>query len=421
MDDVIVIGAGPAGLLAAYIAGRRGARVRVLASGIGTTHVMPGWLGVLHTSGAARSLPGALEGWTATHPEHPYALAGLDALHQGIAALREVCEPAGINYVGDLRTNLNLPTALGATIQAALAPESFAAGNLITPGEILIAGPEGWRDFYPRLCAENLDRQGFSARGVTFPMPEIKTGRFDVTPVGLARLFEQPPIRERVAGYLRARLGGATRVGLPAVIGLERHSEAWHDLQDRLGVPVFELATLPPSVPGMRLFNAFKQALARVSIPLLLDMTVARGVVEGNRAGGVVVPNPSREAIYRAGTVILATGGLYGGGITTDHRGEMREAIFGLPLNVPGDPGDWFEATFLSHDSPNRVSFPAGRPHAIHLAGVRVSASMQPVDETGRVIMENVRVAGRLLAGYDPLGEGSAEGVWLATAHRAAS
>jgi len=201
------------------------------------------------------------------------------------------------------------------------------------------------------------------------------------------------------------------------VIGLERHAEAWHHLQDRLGVPLFEVATLPPSVPGMRLFNAFKGALARVGVPLLLDMPVARGVVEGRRAVGVVVPNPSREATYRAGEVILATGGLYGGGITTNHRGEMRETIFGLPLNVPGDPGDWFDATFLS-----------GRSHPIHLAGVRVSASMQPVDEAGRGIMEqestlctNVRVAGRLLAGYDPQREGSTEGVWLATAHRAAS
>jgi len=417
MDDVIVIGAGPAGLLAAYIAGRRGARVRVLASGIGTTHIMPGWLGVLRTTGAEQSLPAALEGWTAAHPEHPYALAGLNALHQGISVLREICAPVGVSYVGDLQTNLILPTALGATMQAALAPESFAAGDLRTPGEMLIAGPEGWRDFFPRLCAENLARQGYTARGVTFPMPETTTGRFDMTPVGLARLFEQPPVRERVAGYLTARLGGATRVGLPAVIGLERHAEAWHHLQDRLGVPLFEVATLPPSVPGMRLFNAFKGALARVGVPLLLDMPVARGVVEGRRAVGVVVPNPSREATYRAGEVILATGGLYGGGITTNHRGEMRETIFGLPLNVPGDPGDWFDATFLS-----------GRSHPIHLAGVRVSASMQPVDEAGRGIMEqestlctNVRVAGRLLAGYDPQREGSTEGVWLATAHRAAS
>ena len=46
---------------------------------------------------------------------------------------------------------------------------------------------------------------------------------------------------------------------------------------------------------------------------------------------------------------------------------------------------------------------------------------MQPVDESGRVILENIRLAGRLLAGCDPLAEGSTEGVWLATAYRAAT
>ena len=51
---------------------------------------------------------------------------------------------------------------------------------------------------------------------------------------------------------------------------------------------------------------------------------------------------------------------------------------------------------------------------------MRANAQMQPVDEAGRVVLENVRIAGRLLAGYDPLAEGSTEGVWLATAYRAA-
>ena len=94
MEEVLVIGAGPAGLLAAWVARQRGAKVRVLASGIGTTHISPGWIQVLNES------PGAsLENWIAAHPEHPYALAGVDALAGGLAALREVCARAGLNYV----------------------------------------------------------------------------------------------------------------------------------------------------------------------------------------------------------------------------------------------------------------------------------------------------------------------------------
>ncbi|MEJ5200128.1 MAG: FAD-binding protein, partial [Anaerolineae bacterium] len=93
MDEILLIGAGPAGLLAAWVARRRGARVRVMASGIGTTHVMPGWIRIL--GGRATPLPSPTaptldEQWIAAHPDHPYAVAGLEALAGGIAALREV-------------------------------------------------------------------------------------------------------------------------------------------------------------------------------------------------------------------------------------------------------------------------------------------------------------------------------------------
>ena len=61
-DDVLIIGAGPAGLLAAWTARQRGARVRVLATGIGTTHVSAGWIGVLDAAG---DLNAALDDWIA--------------------------------------------------------------------------------------------------------------------------------------------------------------------------------------------------------------------------------------------------------------------------------------------------------------------------------------------------------------------
>ena len=345
-------------------------------------------------------------------------------------------QAAGLRYVGDLTPrpplltvkgrpsgeggksggNFRLPTALGAVVQAAVVPESFAAGDLRQPGALLIAGPAGWRDFYPRLCAENLVRQGYAARAATFDLPEMHTSKFDATPTGLARLFDLADVRERVAAQLKPMLDGAARVGFPAVLGLTQpaaapQTAAWRDLQERLGAPVFEIPTLPPSVPGIRLYNAFKAGLTRAGVPILLDMTATSGIIADGRATGIVIPDVVRDRTYRAGTIILATGGLYGGGITSDYTGALHEAIFGLPLQTPdGSLSDWFAPQFLGHEQ-----------HAIHAAGVRANSQMQPVDESGRMLVENVRVAGRLLAGYDPVAEGSTEGVWLATAYRAAS
>lgn len=432
MKEVLVIGAGPAGLLAAWVARQRGAKVKVLATGIGTTHVSPGWIGVLNTDS---DLHPALMGWIAAHPEHPYALAGVEALAGGLVALREVGQAAGINFIGsdqnlaeDARSddfkatevataspilsvaaNFQLPTALGAVAQAALAPESMAAGDLRQPGALLIAGPAGWRDFYPKLCAENLVRQGFPAHATTFDLPEMQSSKFDATSTGLARLFDRADVRARVAEQLRPRLNGATRAGLPAVLGLNHSAEAWRDLSDRLGVPAFEIPTLPPSVPGTRLYNAFKASLSQAGVPILLDMTAARGIIADDRVTGIVAPDVVRDRTHRADTFILATGGLYGGGITSDYTSALREVVFGLPIEPNGELGAWFDPRLLSKNG-----------HPIHAVGVRVDAQMRPVDETGRVILENVRIAGRLLADYNPIVEGSTEGVWVATSFRAA-
>ena len=403
MNDVLVVGAGPAGLLAAWRARQRGGRVRLVASGIGTTHISPGWIGVLDSDG---DLSSALQGWIGTHPRHPYALAGLGALSSGLSALREVMAEAGLEYVGDLRSNYLLPTALGATMRAAVVPRSFAAGDLRDPGSMLIAGPAGWRDFYPGLCAGNLVRQGFSAHSATFDLPELHAGKFDATPLTLARLFDRADVRERVAAQLKPCLEGAARVGVPAVLGLAPGVDVSIDLSERLGVPVFEIPTLPPSVPGIRLFTAFKTALMKAGVQILLGMTAERGVIEGRRAVGVVIPGAVRDTTYGADTIVLATGGLYGGGITTDHTGAMREAVFDLPLDRPGGLESWFGPESLG-------------VHAAHFAGVRVNRDLQPLDETGRTVLENVRIAGRLLAGHAAEAEGSTEGVWLATGYRA--
>ena len=146
-------------------------------------------------------------------------------------------------------------------------------------------------------------------------------------------------------------------------------------------------------------------------MPILLDMTAVRGVVEGGRATGVVVPDVVRDRTYRADTFILATGGLYGGGITSDYTGTLREAVFGLPLQTPAG----------SRMTGSRRNFSV-RPDTRSTApGCAPTRRCSRWTRSGRVVLENVRVAGRLLAGYDPLAEGSTEGVWLATAYRAAT
>src|SRR4029079_4951969 len=113
------------------------------------------------------------------------------------------------------------------------------------------AGSERWRVSSPPLAADNLSAQGIPARGVYLQLPPVKR-KLDFNTRVFAQLFEEPAFREDVGRHLRALRQGATRIGLPAVLGLKDPLGVVADLQRLSGAQIFEIPTLPPSVPGMR-------------------------------------------------------------------------------------------------------------------------------------------------------------------------
>src|SRR5207249_3824029 len=109
----------------------------------------------------------------------------------------------------------------------------------------------------------------------------------DVSAAGFARRFEQAGFRESVLVELGRRLMPGEIVGFPAVLGLGRAQEIWRELETRLGHPVFEVPTLPPSVPGIRLYEALTSAFRRAGGRLLVGDRVAGAERADGRVEGV--------------------------------------------------------------------------------------------------------------------------------------
>jgi glycerol-3-phosphate dehydrogenase subunit B len=79
--DAVVIGAGTAGLVAGARLAEGGARVCVVAKGIGSTHLAPATIDVLgYAPDRVASPSGVMPEFVSRHPDHPYATLGVDAV-----------------------------------------------------------------------------------------------------------------------------------------------------------------------------------------------------------------------------------------------------------------------------------------------------------------------------------------------------
>jgi glycerol-3-phosphate dehydrogenase subunit B len=401
--DAVVIGAGTAGLAAGARLAEAGARVCVLAKGVGSTHLAPGTVDVLGYAPDRVHSPGAaLEELAAARADHPYALIGSDTVADALRwFLDRVADGPfpGYRYVGGLERNYLLPTAVGALRPSALVPETMAAGDAEPSERVCVVGSRSLRDFHAALCAANLSRAGLRVRELDM---EIEVDRADENALGLARRLDDPTWRAGFAARLALKLDADERVGLPAILGARDPHGAWSDLQQRLGRGVFEIPTLPPSVPGMRLFEILRTALRRAGGRLVLGAEVVGAERDRSRISSVSTRAAGHDARYGAAWFVLAAGGFGSGAIELDSRWAAHDRVLDLPLRglpAPGEPR--FVGDYLAEQPMARV-------------GIAVDGELRAEGA------ENVLVAGAALPGAVPWREASGEGIALASGSRAA-
>jgi glycerol-3-phosphate dehydrogenase subunit B len=400
--DVIVVGAGPAGLTAAVALAEAGRSVRLLARGNGFTHWAPGAIDILASAGG-EPVERPLDGIARLPERHPYRLLGEDALRRALDAFQRFAGGAGLAYEGSLDSGRRQVTAMGTLRPTGLVPET--AARALT-GRVVTVGFDGFRDFSAALCARGLAEAGHDAGARTVELPPWDHERH-FTSVDLARAIDDAGFRAALAERVGAATRGADVAVVPAVLGLTSGHAAWADLEGLVGVPLIEAALVPPSIPGLRLWAAWNARLRQLGVRVQLGFPATGIRTEGGRVTAVVTEGAARPIVNRCAEVVLATGGVAGKGIVAGRDGSLVEAVAGLPVAGFGHRMGFFTDRFLD-DQP------------LGLAGVAVDDQLRPLDEAGNVAMEGVRCIGGLLADHDPTAEGSREGVALTTATRAA-
>lgn len=402
--DVVVIGAGLAGLSCAAELAERGARVFVAAKGMATTHWTHGGLDVAAPVEAATSREGirllaALDG-------HPYRVLGADA-EAAVAAHLARSAAQGLHHRGTLGAPLTpIPTAIGALRPAAILPVAQAAVLEAWGGAgLLLVGFRHYRDAWAPYAARNLRNARWPGGPAEIRAIEVDLPGLDrlhnIAPHILGRLFEDPSWRPRALAAIAAAVPpGAWRIGMPAVLGLDAHGDVHAEAERRMGHRVFEMTSLPPSVPGLRLFEALRRRILASGGRIQVGFDVVEVERRDRHVVAIHTEAASRTLRIAADAFVLATGGIGGAGVRARHDGTLHERVFGLPVAAPSRD-EWFS------DDPLH-------PHPLEAAGIEVNDDLAPPE------IENVRVIGSALPGMHYLDQRCGDGVALASAHRAA-
>jgi glycerol-3-phosphate dehydrogenase subunit B len=440
--DLIVIGSGLSGLMAAKTAAEAGQKVLIIGKGMGSLSLFSNTIDVLgipsssgskgmkmephkqapdvntnacrgeHPVPEGQFIHGQVNGplgtgmrdglsqWMKDHPNHPYSKVGLDRIEEALSSFTSLFPPPySFQAVGN--GNCLISTGAGTLRPTYLIPITMVAGTSLKKGDTLIVGFKGFKDFYADYVADQLN-----CRGVTLSFSEAF--REEITPTALARLIERESFRETIGRKIKEKLHGETHVGLPALLGVRESWKVKKDLEEIIGAEVFEIPILPPSIPGMRIFNRFKEWLIQRGVTFLLGYSVSKATLKEKKCERIDVFNPPIFNSYSADRYILATGRFIGGGLVADEE-KIFEPIFNLPLAQPKSREEWFGKSFFND-----------LPHPIHQTGIRTDSSLRPIDEKGGLVLENVWVAGSILAGHHSVDEKSREGIEITTGYMAA-
>lgn len=413
MSEVLIIGAGFAGLTAAWQAAKQGHSVHVIAKGWGATHWLSGCIDVMgyYPIDAAEPLASPAEGITALvsdNSQHPYSLISRETLGEALESFQALCSEAGYPLHGELDRNWLLPSGVGTARPTCLAPATMIAGDLSNDEPMLIVGFEQLSDFYPAIIADNLEQTGISVSHIKLDMPTLKN-RKSTAPAMLALLMEEDSFQAEVASLLSKHLGDAARIGFPAILGQKPNLRVKEALESRLQRPVFEIPALTPSVAGMRLQQILVNAIRGLGGSVTPGVEAVEASSDKGQVTAVYTEAPTRNIAHRADQYVLATGGILGGGITTDYLGNIREVVFDLPVAAPDNHVNWFHLDFLDR-----------RGHPIYRSGITVNEKLQPLNGKTKPVYENLRCIGNTLAHSEVVRERSFEGVAIGTGYAAA-
>ena len=350
-------------------------------------------------------------------PDHPYAKLGIKTLLAAMNWFQQLTNSLELSYHPlKEHTNHQRITALGALRPSYLAPPSIIPipihHRVQQYQRIVVINIAGFRDFQPELVAANLRRQPafkeacVSSHTITLPPSALKGRDPNATrSVELSRQLDNDEAISAIAKGIKSVTGSLSTtaidlVVLPSVLSLEHGVERCHQLSQQLGCPVCEVATMPPSLPGLRLSSRLQRAFNHSGGLMMNGDQVQSGVLENQRITEIKTHGKSQVKLH-AEHIILASGSFMSSGLLAE-RNAIIEPVFGLDVNTNLPRNLWANETFLN-----------GKAHPFGHFGIVTDPLFRAFKAGQRI--DNLYGVGSVLGHAQPVEEASSGGIAIGT------
>ena len=395
--DTIIIGGGLCGLVAGIELSRKGQKCLIVSSGQSALHFFSGSFELCSLA------DDPFDAISSMDEAHPYSKMGIERVKRGSEMVKALFKEVGITLKGVKASNHWRITPLGGLKRSWLTMDEYAtlpSGGQVPWKKVSILNIDGFLDFHPSYIAAGLEDMGVETIIKSVSMPELEHLRLNPTEMRSTNIAKT--LTDDLVGTLAARINefakDADAVLMPAVIGLTGCADVVR-LKEKVDRPLYFIATLPPSVPGIRMQLMLKRHFQKLGGTYMLGDSVTAGEFEDNRLVSVTTQNHG-EVRFEADNFILASGSFFSKGLVADIDG-VREPIFGLDTDSVADRPGWYRKNMFEAQPYMNFGVSTGRDFKTSRNGV-------PVD--------NLYAAGSVLSGFNALKEGSGAGVSILTA-----
>lgn len=405
-SDIIIIGGGLSGYTAGIALAKAGKKMVLLTAGQSTLHFHSGSFDLLGYAGDGKAVSNPLEAIKSLPARHPYSkIADIETLTQEAQAL---LAEAGLKLKGSSSHNHYRLTPMGVLKPTWLTMDEYAAVSSpagLPYNKVLLINIAGFLDFPGEFVVDGLEKLGVQVIEKTVIIPALQQRRqspSEMRSPNVARVLGEDNTLQQLADNINRAAGESQVVLLPAIVGLGA-DDAIDRLRALIRVPLYVVATLPPSVPGVRVQRLLRSRFESLGGVVLNGVCVQSGLVEGGRVRSLNIPAMPEEP-FEAETYVLATGSFQSHGLVADYQ-KVYEPVFGVDVDYKANRPDWTRHNVF--DAQPYMEF-----------GVKTDSTFHALKNGLQI--DNLLAVGSVLSGHNAVRLADGGGVSMLTALAAA-